>query len=399
MVTLRTPKAWPRRTARWFRERVRAQSEPGVSPDAERCQSQAAGAGFVLAALIGLTTLAVAWVGVWWVPAYLTLMVCIFAIPHGRREPEHSSMSNEGSTVGSCADPGEGLRVDRVNEVVSNQLGSESISELTTSESAVETGVSHLDLASSGKAKVRRTRSRTRKAGQTGVGNTPAPAAVTWIRVGPGKFVRAEGGSEAVDQTRGDTESINDQTITSGSGPDLPTTLVIDDALVAESGSPESPAVDSGDQGRTGGADDCVTGSATEVYGIAPSTFDSIRSDSPSVEDLEPGVPEAGVMLDAECPPAPDVSNDLSAHDRRTANAVGSVSGNRLYRFSRRIANTIRSGNRTSLRCAVRRGPKTRCPIRSSSRPAGCLERTLRRAFGRVSHIQRALRPRSPPST
>ena len=158
MVTLRTLKAWPRRTARWICERVRAQFVPGVSPDVERDRSQVTGAGFVLAGLIGLTSLAVAWVGVWWVPAYLALMVCIFVIPHGRGEPEHATMSDEGSTVGSCADLGQGLRVDHVNEVVSNHLGSGSISDLATSESAIETGVSHLDLASSGlKPRVRRT--------------------------------------------------------------------------------------------------------------------------------------------------------------------------------------------------------------------------------------------------
>jgi hypothetical protein len=398
MVTLRTPKAWPRRTARWFRERVRAQFVPGALRDTDRYRSQAAGAGFMLAALIGLTTLAVAWVGVWWVPAYLTLMVCIFVVPRGRGEPEHASKTLEGSTVGSRADLGQGLRVDHMNEVVSNHLASGSISGPMTSESAIETGVSHLDLASSGKARVRRTRSRTRKAAQTAVGDMPSSAAVTWIRVGPGKFVRAEGGSEAVDQTQGELDSINDHTIIHSSDQDSPGSLTIDDALVVGSGSPESPAVDSGDQARTGGADDCVTGSVTEVYGIAPSTFDSIRSDSPSVEDLEPDVPEAGVMLDADCRPAPDISNDLSAHDQQTANSAGRVSGNRPCWFSRRIANTIRSGDRASLRCAVRRAAQTRCLIRSSSSRNNRLEQTFRRTFGRVTHIQRALRPRSPPS-
>jgi hypothetical protein len=343
--------------------------------------------------------LAVAWVDIWWVPAYLTLMVCIFVVPHGRGKPEHASVPREGSTVGSGPDLGQGLRVDHVNEVVSNHLGSGSISSLATSESAIETGVSHLDLASSGTARVRRTRSRTRKVAEAAAGNMPVPAAVTWIRVGPGKFVRAEAGSGAVDQTQGDADSIGDHTIAYESARDSSASLAIDDALVAGNGSLESPVVNSDDQGRTDGADDCVMGSVTEVYGIAPSTFDSIRSDSPSVEDLEPDVPEAGVMLDADCRPAPDISNDLSAHDQQTANSAGRVSGNRPCWFSRRIANTIRSGDRASLRCAVRRAAQTRCLIRSSSSRNNRLEQTFRRTFGRVTHIQRALRPRSPPSS
>jgi hypothetical protein len=397
MVTLRTPKVWPRRAARWFCERVHVQFVRGASSEPKRKRSQATGAGLVLAVLIGLTTLAVAWVGVWWVPAYLALMVCIFVIPHGHGEPERVSVSDEESTAESCADLGQGLRVDHVNDAATNHIASGLISGLTTSESAAEAEVSHLDLASSGKARARRTRGRARKAAQTSTGNAPGSASVTWIRVGPGKFVRAEGGNEAVDRTQGDIDSTNDHTIVSGPVRDLPVSLPIDDALVEGDDSLESPVVNSDDQGGFGGSDDSVTGSVTEVYGIAPSTFDSIRSDSPSVEDLGPDVADAGVIMDADCCPAPELSNDLAVPRRQAANSGGRISGTRLYRSSRRIINTIRRGDRASSQCTARSGPEVRSPIRSFSRPNGRLQQTFRRTFGRVSHIQRALRPRSPP--
>ena len=254
---------------------------------------------FVLTVLIGLTALAVAWVCVWWVPAYLALMVCIFVIPHGHGKPGHVSVADEGSTVGNWTDPGQGLRVGSVSEAVGNHLASGSISGLTTSAPAIEPGVSHLDLASSGTARVRRTRSRTRKAVQTAASSTPASTAVTWIRVGPGKFVRAEGGGEAVDQTQGRANSIDDHTTIFDFARDSPASLPTDDALVEGDSSPESAVVNSDDQGESGGSDDCVMGSVTEVYGIAPSTFDSIPSDSPLLEDLGADVALAGVILDA----------------------------------------------------------------------------------------------------
>ena len=176
MVTLRTPKAWPRRTARWFRDRVHAQLVLGISPDAERRTVPSGRRGLGAGRAVGLTTLAVAWVSVWWVPAYLALMVCIFVIPHGHGEPGHASVSHGGSTVGSLVDLGQGLRVDHANEVVGNHLASGSISGPTTSESAIETGVSHPDPASSGIARARRSRSQDTK------GSSNSRRRCAWIR-------------------------------------------------------------------------------------------------------------------------------------------------------------------------------------------------------------------------
>ena len=392
MATLRTPKAWPRHTARWFCERVQAQLVPGISHEGEHGRSRAAGAGFVLTVLIGLTTLAVAWVCVWWVPAYLALMVCIFVIPYGHGAPEHVSVADEGSTVGNWVDPGQGLRIDHVSEVVCHHLASGSILGLATSESGIETGVAHLGSASSGATKVRRTRGRTRKAVQTAAGNAPASAA-TWIRVGPGKFVRAEGGSQTVDQTKDGVDSVSDHKVSYNSTPDSPASLPVDDAPVGGDSSPEVPVVNADDQERSGGSNDRVMGSVIEVYGIAPSTFDSIRSDSPPVENPRVDVTLADVILDANCSSAPDFGSDLSVHDRQMANSGGKISGSRLYRSSRLIVNTIRRRDRASLRCTVRKGPEGRSSLRFFARPDGRLQQAFRRTFGPVSHVQRRAAP------
>jgi hypothetical protein len=394
MVTLRTPKVWPRRAARWFRERVHAPFVSGVLAGAESHRPQAAGVGLVLGVLIGLTTLAVAWVSVWWVPAYLVFMVFIFVIPHGHDQLDSVSESDEKSPVGISADFGQCLRVNHVSEEVHSHLAGGSTSGSMTGELAVDTGAPHLDLTNSGVARGRRTRSRARKTAKPAADQMPESASVTWIRVGPGKFVRAEGGSEAVDQANGGEISVHDHTVIIESEQDSTALWAPAHTLVVEDGSPESPATNRADRGGTFGSDDCVMDSTTEVYGIAPSTFGSIQSDSPSIKAVEPSV-----TSDADCSPAPDVSNNLLVHgaDRQTAHSGGSISGSRVHRFSRGIANTTRSGDRASLRCNVRKGPKARLQIRSSSRPDGRLEQAMRRTFGRISHIERSLRPRSPP--
>ncbi len=403
MVTLRTPKAWPGRAARWFRSRVYPQFVPDVSSGAKSRLPQVAGVGLVLFVLIGLTTLAVAWVCIWWVPAYLALMVCIFAVPHGHGRPERVIKSNQRSSVSTRADVGQDLQANHVTEEVYDHLATGLISGPMTGESAIENGVSHLDLTNSGAARGRRTRSRTRKTVKTAAADVPesGSVSVTWIRVGPGKFVRAEGGSETVDPAQDGKVSVDHHVVADGFAQELPASLALANSLVAEDYSPESLEQNPGDEGRSVGSEDCMTDMVTEVYGIAPSTFGTITSDLPSVEGLEGHAPEPGISLDSAYSPVPEVSNGRSADnvDRQAANLGRTRVGRRVYGFSQRIANTIRRGNRASLRCNVRKGLKVRLPIRSSPGLDGRLEQALRRIFGRVAHTQRALRPRSPPSS
>lgn len=400
MVTLRTPKAWPRYAARWFREQVHAPFMCVVSAGAvKRPRVTSASAG--LSALIVLTTLAVAWVSVWWVPAYLGLMVLIFVTPHSRGRAESRAESNRESCAAILVDLGGGLRVDDANEVGHSHFDTGSAAGPLDRASTLETETPDLGLTSSGTTKGRRTRGRARKSVKTASERAPESAAVMWIRVGPGKFVRAEGGSEPVFEAQDGKVSVDEHAVQDGSIGELPTLSAPDYTLVVEDHSTE-PAVDNdGDPISSGGFNnDSVVGSVAGVYGIAPSTFGSVPLDSRPVEGLDSHVPTPGITLDADCSHARELSDELPAHGEswQKVRPVDRLTGSRIYRFSRRIANTIRRADRASLRCDVRKGPKARVVVRRSVGLNGrCIGQVIGRAFGRISHHQRVLRPRSPP--
>ena len=401
MVTLRTPKAWPGYAARWFRERVQAPFASGVSAGAVRRQWRVTSASLGLSALVGLTTLAVAWVSLWWVPAYLSLMVLIFVTPHDRGGAKGVVESDRGSLAELQVDPGSSLRIDRTDEVAHNHLDVGSIGDSFLGESTPEGETPHLGLTSSSTTRGRRTRGRVRKTAKPASERATESASVVWIRVGPGKFVRAEGGSEAVlpaqeDQASEDVDAGQDGTIG-----EIPALTVSDHIL--EDNSSESTVADFGERVSTGGSDDdCVGGSIAGVYGIAPSTFGSFPSESRLDDGLKSRVPNPGITTHADCMHALEVSEEPPAHShdnsRPLVSSKGRLTGIQMYRFSRRIANTVRGGYRASLHCDVRKGPKGRAVIRRAAGLNGrYLGQVMYRAFGRISHHQRALRPRSPP--
>ena len=146
-------------------------------------------------------------------------------------------------------------------------------------------------------------------------------------------------------------------------------------------------------------SDNCVLGSVVEVYGIAPSAFSSVPPDSLSVEGLEHDVSDVVVTPEADSSPLANLGGNASwdAEDRGRLGSQGGTSGSRVCRVSRGIASAIPSADRASLRRNVRRGPKPRTLVWSSFPPNARLQQAAHRAFGRLPHVQRALRPRSPP--
>ena len=136
---------------------------PVILTSADSHQTQRASVGLALGMLIGLTTLAVAWVSVWWVPGYLALdLVFIYVAPRGRGQTELVIGSSEPSTETLWADLGNDLKADQANEVDDNHLAS-LVPGLITGETPIEPQMSSIDLASSGITKPRR-RVRVRKA-------------------------------------------------------------------------------------------------------------------------------------------------------------------------------------------------------------------------------------------
>ena len=398
MVTFRTPKAWPRQTARWLREHVRPHSVISSRVDADKHRSQPASAGLVLAMLVGLTTLAVAWVSIWWVPAYLTLMVIIFVVPGARGRPERRAAFVNESAIVVRTDSGQGLRTDSADEGVHNHLTVGSPSSLLTTETSMETEASPLGSSSSGATKGRR-RSRARKAVKPAAEHDLESAAVTWVRVGPGRFVRVNGSIPVIDQAVSEEVTSGNLGVTGPLLQERPAPSASADMLVTEQGSPDLPESTSGEERRTLSSDDSTTVSIAEVHGIAPSAFSSIPSDSSLAAGSEGRTPERAVLLEAECDPKPHADGNLppESEDHHKPYPQQNVSDSRFQRFSPRIVNAIRGGNRTRLRRNTQKGLSNRLPNRTFSGANHRRPQALRRAFGRSSQFQRIQRPRSPP--
>ena len=191
--------------ARWLRAGSYPHSGDALRAfvDGRRLRTLLVGLGIV--ALTGLTTWAVASVSIWLVPVYLLLMIVTFATPHaGRTQLPGTESSSEvpgaeadESRQSLGADYSEGMGEPHPDvEPVPDTLASESADVLTPLTEPPGT-VS---------AKPRRSRSRSRKAAKTAVESVPEASPVTWIRVGPGKFVRAD--ASVQDSTQAQAEEV-----------------------------------------------------------------------------------------------------------------------------------------------------------------------------------------------
>jgi hypothetical protein len=398
MVTSRTPKVRSRHAAQRFRDRVRAYLTSRTPTVADRSWPKATGVGLALVVLVGLTTLAVAWVSVWWVPVYLALMVLIFVTPQRRSQPERESKPDAKSTRSVLTDLEPGLRVDRADKGDHHHLAVESISGSMVGESTSETAGINPDSTGSETVKPRRGRSRARKVAKTATGPVLESASVTWIRVGPGKFVRADANSQAVDQVQTEEITVEAHPRTDAPGQELQALWAPTAARVEREPS-DSLETTSGEEGRVTRSDNCELGSVVEVYGIAPSAFSSVSPDSTSVESLEHDSSDVVVIPEADSSLLGILNGSESGdvEDWQRLDSQGGSSGSRVCRVLRGIASAIPSGDRASLRRNVRRGPKPRTLIWSSNQPNARLRQAARRAFGLLPHVQRALRPRSPP--
>jgi len=137
----------------------------------------------VLAALMGLTSWVVASISTWLVPVYVTAMILIFAMPQIQHleEPEPAD---------ELAD----VSAERVSKASSPaRLGPDSPGARTLeddgSPKAAATGTKP---PGSTTAKRRQPRARGRKPVKPGLVPIVATGPADWIRIGPGKFVRAD---------------------------------------------------------------------------------------------------------------------------------------------------------------------------------------------------------------
>ncbi len=164
-------------------------SAPGVVVDGRRLRTILVGLG--IAALTGLTSWAVASVSIWLVPAYLLLMVVTFAMPRGERAASPAADPRAGTSGADADESGRGMGEDHADGMGEPRPEADPVPDIPA-DGSPEAPTPPSDLAGSAAAKPRRTRSRSRKAAKTAAEPVLEPSPVTWIRVGPGKFVRAD---------------------------------------------------------------------------------------------------------------------------------------------------------------------------------------------------------------
>jgi hypothetical protein len=292
--------------------------------------------------LVVSTAWAVASVSVWWVPAYFTLLGVIFVSPRNRRTL--ACASEAGAANVAVVDLGPGLRVDRAEQL--RPIG-QSDSGLSPGEWP-ESSDANPDPAALGAAKQRRGRGRVRKVDKQAPLPVTETVPVTWILAGPGRYVRAEGGSHAVGSA-GDVQDTGSNTGDHGIAP------------AALSLAPESGAlVEESERDPSGNVDQPEFESA--VRSEVPSQVSPIHADS------EPHVGQ------------PEISKRRVVHVRR-----GVIRAD-LY------------ANRVSWRHGIRGA--SRPPDLIGTRFAQSVARrgSPRRSFGRVLRVvERDLRTRSPP--
>jgi hypothetical protein len=398
MVTSRTSTVRSRSTNRWFYNRVGSYLASAISSIRERHRSRAIGVEVGLCVLVVLTTSAVAWVSIWWVPAYLALMVVIFIVPEGARLQTRPAKSGKEAINGVVTQYGYELRVNCTDNGDHHQLAAEVLSSQGTDDSISALMSANPEFTSVSATKPRRGRSRTRKVNKAITGLAPGSPLVTWIRVGPGKFVRADGRLSATDQGQSDEITTGADPFTDAPSETAPMSSVSTDAQTAQYPT-HPPEASPGDEGVIVASTDRMLESVAAEYGIAPSIFGPAPLTSQPWGSLANVKSEVTIADVANSHLVPDLGVNAPRHgmDQNQPGVQGGTSGRRVGRVARGIAYAISDTGRPYLRRKVPKGPKPRSLVWSADRFNARLRQVARRAFDRIPHVQRALRARSPP--
>jgi len=347
IATSRTPNAQPRFGARKLSIKVRGHFASGCRARGNSRGLRSTLIEMGLIVLVVSTTWAIASVSVWWVPVYLALLVMIFITPRVRQSSPSASESDAASDGIGITDLAQGLRVDRADGAEQYRPVTRSDSDLTTVDSAESSDPSP-DLTGAGTTKLRRGRIRARKVSKPATELVPDSLPIAWIQIGPGKFVRIEGGIKAADTAQTEEVAPWDHPETETPAHATPAVAVQAEPLAVQEPL-ESPETSPCDVGPVPVSTDCALGSVTDEHGIAPSA----------------------VSLNLRL-------KWVSRVQRGNVHAVPRV-------------------DRTSWRRNIRARRTSRTLVKSWFAPNTSRQNAAHRAFGRMTHVQRTPQPRSPP--
>jgi hypothetical protein len=292
-------------------------------------------------------------------------MVLIFVIPGGWHRRTRALQPSSQSIAANRSDLARGKRVDRADGVPQHRPIAAQVSDVAVSEST-EISAPNSDCVGSATAQPRRGRARARKLVRAAAESMPDPPPVAWKQVGPGKFVRVEGGVPVVPQSKTEDAPAD-------ASPALDTPVNGLDSPPNRRPSAEEystkPDTCAGNGEIAAESDTGASVTVPEEYGIAPSTFS----------------PALSVTSSGEGP---------AEHRTRVLAVPGVHHGwiaNRGHKSPRRSQDMNHITARRQVPRVHLRLPSGR--LRSIARQ----RQAARRAFERISHVERALRPRSPP--
>jgi hypothetical protein len=383
ITTTRTYKAELALAAR----RRRARSGSTGSRGARKRRLNLAWAGVAFVTLVVLTAWVVASVSIWLLPAYVTLLVVIFVVPQGPRRARRGDHRVVRSSQVEATLLDKGASAEE-SAAVEQHPGAASEPEQEIGQWAVDSGASSPEQASSEAVKPRRGRGRARKAVRTGAEPALDTGTVTWIRVGPGKFVRTDARSHVGDPVPAEESKVGAEP---SAGTDLETVVPSLGAPVVEIDSDARESVQSAEN---------VEAVASGLHGIAPSAVSAAAWASSSVDDSE--------HVASESRADPVANSEVTAPDETETSRLGLVQGGgrgRDRRAPRRRMRcvpywprrTIVPIDRAALRANRGRNPRCRASRRLMPTADVRQRQAANTAFGRMVHFQRAMRPRSPP--
>ena len=395
MATSRIPSMRAPREAQMLRRKVRVWLAPGSWIRSAKSKFRVTLIEAGLFTLVVLTALVIASVSLWWVPVYLVFLGVIFITPRSWQLPPSSSNADSESNAVGIANLSSSLRVDRAG---ADEFGSSGQfdSDLGNFEPP-ESVSSDFDVKATGSAK-RRVRVRARKVAKSAVEQAIAAIPAAWIQVGPGKFVRVEHGIQAVDSLL--IDELTAPTCSATETHSTPEQSAFTYRLMsAEQESFASSGASPDEFEPIPVSHDRISGSVSEEYGIAPSVFrlTSEHGSSTRTPDHDPSGqvehPKAEIVISAK--PAGQDSTAQAPPTCFLWQAAALRSWTR--RIQRGMIDATLCGRRVSSNRAIRRCPNPRISVGTSAMMNVVRHDAARRAFGRIYHVQRIVRTRSPP--
>jgi hypothetical protein len=397
MMTSRRSNAQPRSRAQKFSVKVRRHIASRSRARGKNRRSWFTLLEIGLIVLVVSTAWAITSISVWWIPVYLALIVTIFSTPRPRRSSPSVSNASAGSEGLDTTDLGQGLRVDRADGAEQYHPVFPSNVDVTTVESA-ESSDSSVGPTGAGITKPRRGRVRVRKVSKPAAELVTDSLPVAWIQVGPGKFVRIEGGVTAANSAQTEEALPSSAPVTEESTA-VTTAETAQAQPLEKQESLESLEAPSCDVEPVLVSTDCALVSVTEEYGIAPSAF-----------TLIPQVESASAGLNCVVSDRIDQPEIMAAVPTGSAGRVlpSAVDPGHLWlqprsrrqwveRVQRGTVHTVLRLDQASYRRSIRARSNPRALAGSWFAPNISRQNAARRAFGRMAHVERTLQPRSPP--